>query len=86
MQSDNKIFSDLSRLATSAMGGAHSLKTEIEGMMKSFLERKLSQMDLVTREEFNVVKAMAEEARRENANLKEKIDAMVNETTKTEEK
>lgn len=63
MQSDNRIADDLARLVSGALGAAGGLRQEIEGRLRQPLERALSQMDLVTREEFEVMKAVAEAAR-----------------------
>ncbi len=52
MQTDNKLFDDLSRLGTSVLGGLQGVKGEIDGAIKRQLERLLVDMDLVTREEF----------------------------------
>lgn len=70
MQSQNKIFDDLSKVASSAAGAVNSVKTEMEDGFKVWLERQLSGMDLVTREEFEVVKEMAAKAREENDALR----------------
>jgi BMFP domain-containing protein YqiC len=76
VQSDNKILSDLARLGQSAAGTIHGVKSEMETKMKSRLESVLRDMDLVAREEFDVVREMAAAARVENAELKEQLDAL----------
>ncbi|WP_028031558.1 accessory factor UbiK family protein [Gemmobacter nectariphilus] len=73
MQTRTKIFDDLSRLATNAMGVAQGARTEAENAMKSLLDRWLAERDLVTREEFDAVRAMAQKAREENEALKAKL-------------
>jgi len=45
-------------------------------MMKAQVERLLSSMDVVTREEFEAVKAMALKARDENERLEKRILAI----------
>ena len=69
MQSGNKIFDDMSKLMTSAMGVAQGAKTEAETAMKGFVDRWLADRDFVTRDEFEAVRAMAQKAREENADL-----------------
>lgn len=76
MQSDNKILSDLARLGQSAAGTIHGVKSEVENQVKTRLESVLMDMDLVTREEFEVVREMAVAARAENAELHETLDAL----------
>jgi BMFP domain-containing protein YqiC len=76
VQTQNKLFDDLAKLATGAAGTLHGVKAELEGAVRQRVERLLSDMDLVTREEFEAIKAMALEARRENEALKARLDAL----------
>lgn len=76
MQTDNKLFDDLSRLGTSMLGGLQGVKGEIDGAIKRQLERLLVDMDLVTREEFEAVRAMAQAAREENERLEARLAAL----------
>ena len=76
MQTRNKIFDDISQLMTNAMGVAQGAKTEAETAMKSWMDRWLADRDLVTREEFDAVRAMAQKAREENEALKARLDAL----------
>lgn len=69
MQTQNRIFDDLARVAGGALGALTGLRDEIELLVRQRLERTLSDMDLVTRDEFDAVKAMAAEARAENERL-----------------
>ena len=69
MQSKNKVFDDLSQLMTNAMGVAQGAKEEANNAMKSMMDRWLADRDLVTREEFDAVRAMAQKAREENEAL-----------------
>lgn len=81
MQSKNKIFDDLSQLMTNAMGVAQGAKDEANNAMKSMLDRWLADRDLVTREEFDAVRAMAQKAREENEALKARIIALETKTS-----
>lgn len=78
MQSDNKLFSDLARLGQSAAGTIHGVKSEVEGQVKGRLENILKDMDLVSREEYEVVREMAVAARQENAELMTRLEALEN--------
>ncbi|MDG1115917.1 MAG: accessory factor UbiK family protein [Flavimaricola sp.] len=76
MQTKSKIFDDLSQLMTNAMGVAQGAKDEANTAMKSLMDRWLADRDLVTREEFDAVRAMAQKAREENASLLARIEAL----------
>ena len=86
MQSDNKLLSDLARLGQSAAGTIHGVKSEVEGQFKSRMQNILADMDLVTREEYEVVREMAVAARQENAELVERLDKLQQEISKLKKK
>jgi len=86
VQSDNKLLSDLARLGQSAAGTIHGVKSEVEGQFKSRLQSVLADMDLVTREEYEVVREMAVAARQENAELLERLDTLEQEISKLKKK
>ena len=65
MQSQNRFFDDLARMAAGAAGALTGVRGEIEARFRDQLERVLAGMDLVSREEFEAVKAMAAKAREE---------------------
>src|SRR5256885_5290481 len=69
MQSENRFFDDLARVASGAMGAFAGLRSEVEALVKQRFERLLADMDLVQREEFDAVKAMAARARTEQEDL-----------------
>ena len=69
MQTQNRLLDDLARVATGALGVAAGMREEIEARLRDQFERILSNMDLVTREEFDAVKAMAAKARAEQEDL-----------------
>lgn len=75
-QTTNRIFDDLARLMTDAAGAAEGVKREIEAMVKAQGERWLAGMDVVKREEFEAVKAIALKAREENERLEARIAAL----------
>ncbi len=76
MTGPNKLFDDLSKLMTNAMGVAQGARTEAETAMKSWMDRWLADRDFVSREEFDAVRAMAQKAREENEALKARIEAL----------
>ena len=73
MQSQNRFFDDLARVASNAMGALSGVKGEVESRLREQLERVLAGMDLVTREEFEAVKAMAAKARAEQEDLEKRV-------------
>ena len=73
MQSENRLLEDLARLAGGAFSSFTTLKDEAEARVHEKLENILGRMDLVKRDEFDAVKAMAIKARTENAALGEQI-------------
>lgn len=75
-QTSNRIFDDLAKLMTDAAGAADGVRREVETIFKSQSERLLQTMDVVRREEFEAVKAMAEKARAENDALAARIAAL----------
>ncbi len=72
-QTSNPILDSFARMMTDAAGAAEGMKREVETLMRSQGERMLREMDVVSREEFEAVKAMAEKARAENEVLAARI-------------
>ena len=73
MQTDNRLFDDLAKVATSAIGSLQSAREEASSRIKHQFERIVESMDLVSREEFDAVKAMARKARLENDKLAKRV-------------
>ena len=73
MQSQNRIFDDIARVAGGALGALTSLKDEIEAMVRDRMERLMADGNFVRREEFDVVRAMAAEARAEQERLSARV-------------
>lgn len=73
MQTENRILDDMARVASGAMSGFTGLRQEIEARLREQLERLLRDMDLVTREEFEAVKAVAATARAEQERLAARV-------------
>ncbi len=76
MQQGNRFFDDLSKIMSNAMGVAQGAKDEAENAFKGFFDRWLADRDLVTREEFEAVRLMAQKAREENDALTAKLEAL----------
>jgi BMFP domain-containing protein YqiC len=74
MQSQNRFFDDLARVAAGAMGTLSGMKSEIESRVREQLERVLAGMDLISGDEFEAVKAMAAKARSEQEDLERRVD------------
>ncbi len=66
MQTENRFLDGMARFLTDAAGAAQAFRSEMESMMKARFDRLISDFDLVQREEFEAVKAMASKARAEN--------------------
>ena len=75
-QTRSRIFDDFSRLMTDAAGLAEGARREVETLVRSQMERLMSTMDVVHREEFEAVKEMAALARAENDKLAARITAL----------
>ncbi len=73
MQTRNPILNDLAKVAGAAIGVAGGMRDELEGQIRSRLDRILAQMDLVTREEFEAAREMAVKARDEQEDLRQEI-------------
>ncbi len=68
-QTSNRLLDDLARLMTDAAGAAQGVRREMEGVVRAQGEKFLSDLDVVRRDEFEAVKAMAQKAREENERL-----------------
>ena len=73
MQTQNRFFDDLARVAAGAIGALSGVRSEVEARLREQLERVLGGMDLVSREEFEAVKAMAAKARSEQEDLQKRV-------------
>ena len=75
-QTTGRIFDDLAKMMTNAAGAAQGLRGEVENVVRGQAEKLLNDMDVVSREEFDAVKTMAQLAREENEALKARIEAL----------
>ena len=72
-QTSNRFFDEIGRLMNDAAGAAQGVKREVDTVMRNQAERILRDLDIVQREEFEAVKAMAQKAREENESLKARV-------------
>ena len=73
MQTQNRLFDDLARVASGAMTTFSGLREEIETRVRERAERFATDLDLVTREEFDAVRTMAAKARAAQEELEAKV-------------
>jgi BMFP domain-containing protein YqiC len=72
-QTQNRLFDEMARLVNDAASVAQGVKREAESVFRTQMERIVADLDLVKREEFDVVREMASTARAENEVMKQKI-------------
>lgn len=73
MQSQNRFFDDLSKVASGMVGTLAGMGREVEAMVRQQVEQFVGGMDFVRREEFDAVKDMAAAARAEADALKARL-------------
>ena len=76
MQTDNPFLDGMAKLFTDAAGAANSVRTEVESIVRHRMERLVADMNLVSRDEFETVKAMAAKARTENESLAARVASL----------
>ena len=72
----NKLWGDVSQIVSGLGVAAQGVREELAQTLRSLLDTMLADGALVTREEFEVVREMAEKARAENQRLQEEINAL----------
>ena len=75
-QTSNRMFDEMARLMGDAASVAQGVKREAETLFRTQMERFVADLDLVKREDFEVVREMASQARAENEALKKRIEAL----------
>ncbi len=75
-QTRSRVFDDFAKLMTDAAGLAEGARREVETLARTQLERLMSGMDFVSREEFEAVKEMAALARTQNDELAARVAAL----------
>ena len=89
MVNKNKILSDLSKMAVDAMSTISGVKKEIETIVSLRVDKMINKMNLVKREEFDVLKKMVQKILLDNEKLKknkEKAKNFKKKSSKTRKK
>jgi hypothetical protein len=73
VQTRNPLLDDLARMLSGAASAAQGLRREIDVLVEGRLKALLARLDLVEREEFEVVRAMAQKARAEQEALQARL-------------
>ena len=73
MQTRSRVFDDLAKVAGGAVSALSGIKAEIEALVRQQIERLLVEVDMVPRDEFDAVKAMAANARKEQEILEKRV-------------
>ncbi|MGD9508766.1 MAG: accessory factor UbiK family protein [Geminicoccaceae bacterium] len=76
MQTSNRLFDDLARVASGAFSTLSGLREEIETRVRERVERMAADLDLITREEFDAVRTMAANARAAQEELATKVASL----------
>lgn len=76
MQTDNRLFDDFAKFMNGAAGTLAGVGREAEAGLRERMKEWIGGLDFVSRDEFDVVKAMAAAARDEVDALKARLDAM----------
>ncbi|MDS4010107.1 MAG: accessory factor UbiK family protein [Defluviicoccus sp.] len=76
MQTSNRFFDDLAKMAGGAASALVGIKQELDAMVRQQLERAVASLDLVTRDEFEAVRALATNARAAQESLEQRVAAL----------
>jgi BMFP domain-containing protein YqiC len=76
MQTDNRFLDDLAKVASGALGSVSGMRHEVEVRLQQQIERLLARMNLVPREEFDAMKAVAQAAREAQIRLEARVAAL----------
>ena len=73
MQTKNKVFDDLAKMAGGAVSTFVGVRDEFKALVRQQAENLIMDMDLVTREEFEAMKSVAIKARTEQEKLEKRV-------------
>lgn len=76
MQAPKDFFSDISGVLSGAFATVSDQRKAFEQMFHTYCKQFFTGMNLVTREEFEVVREMAQKAREENEKLRAEIETL----------
>jgi len=83
MQTSNRLLDDLAKVANGAASTLNGMKGELEALVRQRVERVMADSDMVPRDEFEAVKAMAAEARKQNEALEARVQALESQLAST---
>ena len=92
MVNKSKILSDISKMAVDAMGTFSGLKKEVETIVSLRVNKVINKMNLVKRDEFEVLKKLVQKLVNENEKLtkkrtsKKKISNVIRKKVKTKKR
>ena len=76
MQSKSRPLDDLTNLVTNAVGAVKGVGDEVKAVGRAQAERVIADMDLIGRDEFEVLKAMLQASREDTYALQKKVASL----------
>ena len=76
MQSENRLFDDFVKVMNGAAGTIAGMGREAENAFRERMREWVGGLDMVSREEFEAVKAIAIAAREESAALRSRVEVL----------
>lgn len=73
MQNRSGPLDDITNLFTNAVGAVKGVGDEVKAMGRSQAEKVVSDLDLITRDEFEVFKMLMDKVQADNESLKKKV-------------
>jgi len=73
MQTTSRLLDDLAKVANGAVSALVGVREEIDALVHQRVERLAADLDLVSRDEFEAVKATAANARAEQERLEKRV-------------
>ena len=86
MVNKSKILADLSKMAVDAMGTFSGVKKEVETIVSLRVNKIINKMNLVRRDEFEVLKKLVQKHIIENQGLKKKKNSSLKKTPQSKKK
>ena len=86
MVNKSKILSDLSKIAVDAIGTFSGVKKEVETIVGLRVNKIINKMNLVRRDEFEVLKKLVQKLIIEKQSLKQKKSSPIKRTTQFKKK
>lgn len=75
-QTSGRLFDEMAKVMTDAASVAQGVRREAENVMRAQAERILQDLDVVNRDEFEAMKAIAVKAREESEALAARVEAL----------